>query len=89
MLASALVGGETVKLLKVDEVAEMLAVSETTVRTLIRNGQITHVEIGSNTKRKTIRVKKEDVELYVDRQTKTGTKQTVRRKQPKSLVNRY
>ena len=31
--ASALVGEETVKLLRVDQVAEMLAVSETTVRT--------------------------------------------------------
>ena len=77
------------KLLKVDEVAEMLAVSETTVRTLIRTGKITHVEIGSNTKRKTIRVKREDVELYVERQTRTGTTQTVRHRQhkPKRLVN--
>ena len=77
------------KLLKVDEVAEMLAVSETTVRTLIRTGKITHVDIGSNPKRKTIRVKQSDVELYVDRQTKTGTKQTSRRKQPKRLVNMF
>jgi len=78
-----------VKLLKVAEVAEMLAVSETTVRTLIRTGKITHVDIGSNPKRKTIRVKQSDVELYVDRQTKTGTKQTVRRRKPYRVVNRY
>ena len=87
--ASALVGEETVKLLRVDQVAEMLAVSETTVRTLLRNGAIPYVEIGSNAKRKTIRVKEAEVEAYVERQTRTGTKQTVRRKQPKSLVNRY
>ena len=89
MLASAIVGGETVKLLRVDQVAEMLAVSETTVRTLLRNGAIPYVDIGSNAKRKTIRVKEAEVEAYVERQTRTGTTQTVRHRQhkPKRLVN--
>ena len=55
-------------------VAEMLAVSETTVRTLLRNGGIPYVEIGSNAKRKTIRVKEAEVEAYVERQTRFITK---------------
>ena len=89
MLASALVGEKTVKLLRVDQVAEMLAVSETTVCTLLRNGAIPYVDIGSNAKRKTIRVKEAEVEAYVQRQTRTGTTQTVRHRQhkPKRLVN--
>ena len=64
-----------VKLLTVPEVADTMKVSEKTVRRLIQRGDLAAYKLGE---RGQIRVKEQDLELYVEAQ-----RVEVRRSQPK------
>lgn len=70
------------QLLTVAKVAEIFGVSESTIRNLIRKGELDTVRIGTNPKGKGVRVPRSSVDKFVgDQLSKTRQIRLIRKKE--------
>ncbi|TWB19551.1 excisionase family DNA binding protein [Rhizobium sp. ERR 1071] len=58
------------RLLTIDEVAELLATSVSTIRDLIRHGELVYVKVGRGTERNHVAIAPEEIESFLKRHSK-------------------
>lgn len=73
-------------LLTLKQAAEILNVSESTVRRLVNDGELRSKQLGKNKSRKTVRIRQEWIDDYLDND---AFKSRPKSKSEKYLINRY
>lgn len=58
------------RLLPIEDVAELLATSISTIRDLIRHGELTYVKVGRGTERNHVAIAPEEIESFLKRHSK-------------------
>lgn len=58
------------RLLTIDEVAELLATSVSTIRHLVRHGELAYVKVGRGTERNHVAIAPEEIENFLKRHSK-------------------